>query len=104
MSARTFLASFLLTGVALAVFELVSLREELHIRHGKPRSSYRSSMYSYVLPLGFVAIGILLSYFKVEILTVYASGLAVFIVVGLIELLYLRKNARNLFMDLEAEH
>lgn len=104
LSARTFLASFLLTGVALAVFELVSLREELHIRHGKPRSSYRSSMYSYVLPLGFVAIGILLSYFKVEILTVYASGLAVFIVVGLIELLYLRKNARNLFMDLEAEH
>lgn len=104
LSARTFLAAFLLTGVALAVFELVSLREELHIRHSKPRSSYHSSAYSYALPFGFVALGILLSYFKTDILLVYAIGLGAFTLVGLVELWYLRRNARNLFMDLEAEH
>ncbi len=104
LSARTFLASFLFTSIALVTFDLVSLREELHIRHGKPRSSYRSSAYLYALPIGFTALGIVLSYFKMDILLVYAIGLGAFMLVGLFELWYLRRNARNLFMDLEAEH
>lgn len=104
LSVRTFLVSFLLTSVALGVFDLVSLREELHIRHGKPRSSFRSSAYSYAMPIGFVSLGIFLSYFEMNILLIYAIGLCLFTLVGLIELWYLRRNARKLFLDLEAEH
>lgn len=104
LSVKTFFASFLLTTLLLVVFDLVSLREELHIRHGKPRSSYFSSLYSYLLPFGYVALGILLSYKQLSIWIVYLLGLGLFCLFGGAELLYLRKNARKLFMDLEAEH
>jgi hypothetical protein len=94
--------AFVITSVFILVFDFISMREELAIRHGKPRSTYKSTVYSYVLPLIYIAVSIYLSYTGLELSTLYLVGALVFAVIGLPFVISVNRNMGNWFMDLEA--
>lgn len=94
--------ALLITSVFLISFDFISLREELNIRRGKPRSSYSSSVFSYALPLIYVAVSIYLSYNGVSLDMLYLSGTAIFVIIGLPFIVSVNKNMGKWFMELEA--
>ena len=96
------LFAFLLSFVVMLVFDIISLREELNIRHGKPRSSYLSNLFSYVLPFSYIAVVMVLSFFKVPLLITYISGILLFALLGLPQALSVKKHMGDWFMELEA--
>lgn len=101
VSFRTFMFGTLLSIVLLLVFVLVSFKEELGIRMNKPRSSFMSSLYSYLLPILFFVVALVTSYFGVSILLSYFIGLLVIIMLGIPYIVILKKKTSSLFMDLE---
>lgn len=94
--------SLLLTTVFIFVFDFISLREELNIRHGKPRSTYMSSVFSYLLPIIYIAVSIYLSYTGLDLAILYLVGTAIFAVIGVPVVVSVNKNMGKWFMDLEA--
>lgn len=102
ISPMTAVASLLLTLTVLFVFDVVSMREELNIRHGKPRSSYLSTLFSYVLPFAYIALVMFLSYRGTSLWLIYLMGLALFWVLGLPQLIKVRRKMGDWFMELEA--
>lgn len=102
MTLQTAGFSFLLTTVVLFVFDVVSLCEELNIRHGKPRSTYMSSLYSYVLPFAYIILVMVLSYNELSLLTIYLLGIALFALLGLPHIIRVTRRMGDWFMELEA--
>ncbi len=94
--------ALLLTLVVMFVFDLISLREELNIRHGKPRSTFLSTLFSYVLPFAYIALVMFLSYKGMSLWLIYLMGVALFIVLGLPHLFKVKKRMGDWFMELEA--
>lgn len=99
---KTAAFAFLVTVLLLFIFDVVSLWEELNIRHGKPRSTFFSSMLSYALPFAFTIAAILLSYSGLSITLTYLGGIAVILLIGAFPVFYVFKNAGDLFLGLEA--
>lgn len=99
---RTAAFSFIITVVLLFVFDVVSLWEELRIRHGKPRSTFFSSILSYLLPFAYVVAAILLSYLNISTTLTLLGGLVLISVIGAVPVYFVFKNAGNLFLNLEA--
>lgn len=97
----TFTFAFILVTVLLLIFSIISLREELNIKHRKPRSTFRSSLYSYILPIVYFIVTAVLSYFKLNIILAYVVGLVVFILLGIPHIIYIKKKFLNLFIDLD---
>lgn len=97
----TFIFALILVTTLLVIFSIISLREELSIKHRKPRSTFRSSLYSYVLPITYFIVTAVLSYFKLNIILAYVVGLVVFIILGIPQVIYLKKKFLSLFMDLD---
>ena len=102
ITGMTALFSFVLATVALLMFDVISLREELNIRHGKPRSTYLSSLFSYVLPLAYIALTLFLSYNGFPLWAMYLFGIALFAVLGLPQIIKVKRNMGDWFMELEA--
>lgn len=102
LSLLTTVFAGLLTIVFLLIFDVVSLIEELQIRHAKPRSTFISTLISYVLPFLYVALGILLSYIGVPLALMFIAGLAVLLIASVPIILTLFKNMGRWFMELEA--
>jgi uncharacterized membrane protein YecN with MAPEG domain len=98
----TGVSSLVLTLLVLFVFDIVSMREELQIRHGKPRSTYLSAVVSYVLPFAYIALVMLLSYNKFPLWAIYVMGGVLFTVLGLPFLRNVQKHMVDWFMELEA--
>ena len=98
---ETTIFGLLLVTLLLVVFDLVSLKEELSIRHKKPRSTFLSTLYTYLVPLLFFLVTVLLSYVNVSIYLVCLLGGVVIILTGLPIGLYLVRKADSLFMDLD---
>ncbi len=94
--------AFLLSFVVVLVFDIISLREELNIRHGKPRSSYLSNLFSYILPLAYIALIMVLSFLGVPLIVMYLMGVLLFALLGLPQILKVKKHMGNWFMELEA--
>ena len=92
----------ILTVMFLIVFDMVSLIEEMQIRHGKPRSTFISTLVSYALPIAYIAIGILLSYIGTPLVAIFLSGIALLLAVGLPVAFILFKSMGRWFMELEA--
>ena len=102
MTIITAVFSLLLTLTVTFVFDVISLREELNIRHGKPRSTFLSTLFSYVLPFAYIALVMFLSYKGMPLWQIYLMGVALFIVLGLPQLLKVKKYMGDWFMELEA--
>lgn len=97
----TFIFALLLVTTLLLIYSVISLREELNIKHRKPRSTFRSSLYSYVLPITYFIVTAFLSYFKMNIILAYVVGFLVFVLFGIPQIIYLKKKFSSLFMDLD---
>lgn len=102
LSPLSALFSFLLAFVVMLVFDVISLREELNIRHGKPRSSYLSTVFSYVLPFAYIALVMVLSYNGFPLVIMYILGILLFALLGLPQVLTVKKRMGDWFMELEA--
>ena len=98
----TALFAFILSSVLLLIFNIISLCEELKIRHGKPRSSGLSTIYSYLLPLLYAAVSIYLAYVGAPLWQLYFVGIAVFLILGLPHFIILNRKMGDWFMELEA--
>lgn len=97
----TFIFALILVTVLLIIFDLISLKEELSIRNHKPRTTFMSNLYSYVLPIIYFVVCTVLSYFGVSFYIAYIVSLLVFISFGIPYVVYLKKNMESLFMDLD---
>ena len=97
----TFIFGFLLPLALLLIFSMICLREELHIRHLKPRSTFRSNLCAYLLPIAYFVITALLSYLKINLILAYFIGLILISIIGVIMAIILKKNAKSWFMDLD---
>ena len=97
----TFGFTLILAGLLLVVFDVISLKEELSIRNHKPRSSYISNLYSYLLPLGFFLATALLSYIGLPLILAFVIGIVLVVILGLPHVISLKKNMNSLFMDLD---
>ena len=102
ISFMTFIFAFLLTTVILVIFDIISLKEELNIRHNIPRKTTISSLYSYLLPFLYIGVAILLAILKVPVVIGYLGGLVIFVLLGLPHFLDVKNNINSLFLDLEA--
>ncbi len=98
------LFAFLLSTVLLFVFDVIAMREELHIRHGRPRSTFMSSLYAYLLPISFLAVGLVLSFVGMPIWLIYLMGMAIFAGIGIPVCLNVWRNMGVWFMDLETQY
>lgn len=101
-SLQTSAFSLLSATVLLFIFDVVSLWEELSIRHGKPRSSFFSSLISYLLPITFTVCAVILSYMKVSTVVTLFGGLGVIILLSAFPVWFVFKNSGKLFLSLEA--
>ena len=80
------------------------MREELHIRHAKPRSTFMSSLFAYLLPIMFVALGLVLSFVGVPIWLICLFGALIFIGIGIPVFINVWRNMDAWFMDLETQY
>lgn len=102
VTVKTGIFAFIVSLLLLFVFDVVSLWEELNIRHGKPRSNFASSLVCYLLPICYAVVAILLSYEKISDTLTLLGGVGAIIVLGAFPVYYVFKNAGKLFLGLEA--
>ena len=98
---NTFIFALVLTTILLAIFDLVSLFEELKVKRNKSRSTFVSSMYSYLLPLLYFVVTVVMSFFGVSIYIVYLLGFIVVLLGCIPYVIKLKKRLANLFLELE---
>lgn len=96
--------TLLLTAIFLAVFSLISLNEELHIRHNKKKTSFVSSLFAYLFPLVFALTAVLISYKGVSGYLAFLAGLGVCLVLGILPVVLILKSSYKHFMELEANN
>ncbi|MBQ8416873.1 MAG: hypothetical protein IJX13_08290, partial [Clostridia bacterium] len=101
ISLMTGFFGFLLTLILLAIFDIVSLKEEMRISNNRPRSTFLSTCYSYLLPFAFFGVAVVSSVFGFDILLSYLFGGAVFALLGIPHVLKIKSKMEDLFIDLE---
>lgn len=101
LTLNTAIFAFILTFILLAVFEIVSLFEELKTKRNKPRNTTMSTLYSYLLPSLYFIVTVIMSYFGLSIYLVYLFGIVVIVLSSLPYLIHLKKKVADLFLDLE---
>ena len=87
--------------IALTTFEIISLYEELKIRYNKPKRTLISSIFTYLIPVLFFIIAIILSFIGLNIIYVYIGFIALILLIGLPFTINFKEKVLNLFMDLE---
>lgn len=97
----TFVFGLLLVTTLLAIYNCVSLKEELKIRNHKPRQTYVSNLYAYLLPVLYFIVTAFLSFYNLPLVIAYVIGLLVLIIVYIINSVILNKKMISLFMDLD---
>ena len=101
VSFLTFFFAFLLTTVLLFVFEIVSLKEEMAIRNNHPRSTFLSSVYSYLLPFAYFIAAIVACFNGFNIVLAYLVGLLIFALIGIPHVYKIKEKTTSAFLDLE---
>lgn len=98
---QIFLFGFLFSTLILLVFTMLSLIEELKLKKDYKKSTILSNAFSYLIPLLYFIITIVLSYFRISIIWLYLIGLVLIGLCGLSCYLYLKKKMASLFLELE---
>ena len=96
------LFALLISVVLLFVFQIISLWEELSIRHGKPRTSSMSTLFAYLLPIVYAVTAIILSYTGLPTVATILGGLGVIVVIGAVPVIIVFTRANDMFLSLEA--
>lgn len=102
ISFQLMLFSLLISVILLFVFQIISLWEELSIRHGKPRSTSMSSLFSYLLPIVYAITAVVLSYKGLKTNVTIWGGLGVIALIGAVPVTIVFTRANKMFLSLEA--
>lgn len=97
----TFIFAILLVTLLLLIYEIVSLKEELSIRNHKPRSTFVSNIYSYLVPIVYFGITAVLSYFTFPLVYSFLIGFGVLVLILVPNLINIMKKMNSLIMDLD---
>lgn len=97
----TFIFGILLVTLLLVIYDLVSLKEELSIRNHKPRSTFTSNMYAYLIPIIYFGVTAILSFFSMNLVVAFMIGFGVLTLILIPYVIYLQKKMNSLFMDLD---
>ena len=97
----TFIFGILLVTMLLVIYDIVSLKEELSIRNHKPRSTFMSNMFAYLIPVLYFGVTAILSFFSLSLLIAFLIGLGVLVIILVPYLIYIKRNLNSLFMDLD---
>lgn len=97
----TALFGFVLTLMIQCIFSVISLYEELRVRHDSQRSYFLSSTFSYLIPILYSAAMIVASYFGMSIYVAYIIGFAIIIASGVPFVVRFKSRAVKMFNDLE---
>ena len=92
---------FAMTALIQAIFSLISMYEELRVRHNSPRNYFLSSTFSYLIPILYSAVMIVAAYFGLKVYVAYIIGPAVIIASGIPFAVRLKRRMENLFGELE---
>jgi hypothetical protein len=101
ISAKLFFIGSLLTLMMLFIYNAVSLKEELLIRHKKPRSSFLSTLTLYALSFLTFIIVIISSYLNVSEVFAYLFVIIIYVGCLLPTFIYLKHNMSNMFLELD---
>lgn len=101
ISFRTFIFGVIFTLIMLVIYNLISLKEELSIRHHIARSSFLSTCTLYVLSLLMFVITILSSYFKFSIYIAYLIVFVIYLGCLIPLMIYLKRNVNDMFLELD---
>lgn len=96
-----FFFDLLLVTITLFTYEVVSLKEELSIRNHKPRSTFVSNVYAYLLPVLYFCITAILSYFSLHLYFAFLIGFVVLLGICIPNTIHIKKNVNRLFMELD---
>ena len=91
----------LLSVILLLVYTLVSLKEELSIKHKKPRNTLMSNVITYLMPVLFGALSIVFNFLGINVYLSLLICLAMYLLIILAFALYLKKKTTSLFLDLD---
>ncbi len=97
----TLLMMIVLSILLLLVFSLVSLKEELSIKHKRPKNTIFSSFISYLLPVIFAAISFFLNFKGISLGICFLSSIGIFILITIPIFFYIKGNLNSLFLDLD---
>ena len=101
VSFKYFAFDLIISMIVLFMYTYVSLYEELKTKKDHQRNYLLSSLYGYVLPLIYIIVMIVLSYFRVSIYVLYGIGLSFFILVGLPFIITFPRKVDELFLKME---
>lgn len=91
----------IISSLFVLLISLISLYEELKIKRNKERSTFLSSLVSYLYPASIFLIMLLLSYFRTNIYLSYLIGIGIILILGVPILLVLKTKVSKWFLDME---
>ena len=97
----TFGFGFLMVTLLLLIYTLVSVKEELSIRHKKPRNRFLSNIVSYIVPILFAIVALFLSFKGASLAISYLVTFGIFILIIVPIFFYLKVKLNSLFQDLD---
>ena len=71
------------------------------IKNPQPKSSFLSGVYSYLLPLAFLVVSLVLSYYEVNIVLAYLASTGAVLILSLPFVIKFKYRTINKFLDLE---
>ena len=93
--------ALILSALLLAIFDVVSLNEEMAIRNTKPRSSLLSSFYSYALPVLYFAVAVLCCNAGLSLALAFIVGMLVLLLISVPYFYKIQQKVETKFLDLE---
>ena len=97
-----FLVSLVLVTFILFIYDSICLYEELKIRSNKPRNSFVSNLYSYILPIIFFIVSVILAIFGINIYLIYLIGFILMAMLGIYFVIKVFKNMEKDFILIES--
>jgi len=102
ISVEIFLVSIVLVTIILFIYDSICLYEELRIRSNKPRNTFISNLYSYLLPLVFFIVSVILAILNLNIYLIYLIAILAIAIVGIYYVINVFKNMEKDFILIES--
>lgn len=97
-----FFVSLVLVPLILFIYDSICLYEELKIRSNKPRNYFTSSLYSYILPILFFLVSVVLACIGLNIYIIYIISTLLMLGMGIYFIVDIFKNMEKNFILIES--
>ena len=102
ISLEIFLVSIILVTLILFIYDSICLYEELKIRSNKPRNTFTSNLYSYILPIIFFIVSVILAILNLNIYLIYLVAIITITILGIYFVVDVFKNMEKDFVLIES--